>query len=411
MLNNPNLPEFGPLSGVKVAHATSSLAGPFPAQLMADMGADVLWLENVKGPDYLRWAASRVVDQERRNQREIALDIPSEKGREVLFRIVKDIDILIESSKGGQWANWGITDEVLWEHNPALVIVHVSGFGQTGVPSQVRRGSYDPIAQAYSGTMILNGFPDRKPTALIPYVSDYMTGLFAAYAALASYIKARETGKGDSLDIAQYEVMLRCSCHATDYMTDGTVYPREGMHSSSVGSVGTYECKDGKDLYLCAGSQSCLKRLIPMIGLEYGSELFPEGMPLVFAGTPAYDVYEEALNKFFSEHDSDEALALLLEKDIPVSKINDYEDVKNDEHMQMRGDFETWTNFLGEEIHGLAPQPKLKNYPLKSWRPAPSVGMDNDEVLAELGYTPEEISAFYEERIVGKLDPIPHRKK
>ena len=131
-----DMPKFGNLQSLKVINAASVIAGPFVCGLFAEQGADVIELESVIAPDMYRmygdaWSA------ERRNQRMMTLNIPTDEGKEVLFRLVKDADVLVESSKGGTWKKWGITDEVLWEHNPALVILHISGFGQTGDPTYV----------------------------------------------------------------------------------------------------------------------------------------------------------------------------------------------------------------------------------------------------------------------------------
>ena len=178
-MKSTDLPKFGNLHGLKVINAASVIAGPFVCGLFAEQGADVIELESVKAPDMYRmygdaWSA------ERRNQRMMTLNIPSDEGKEVLFRLIKDADVLVESSKGGTWKKWGLTDEVLWEHNPALVILHISGFGQTGDPDYVKKASFDPIGQAFSGYASLNGFPGTPPSVTTPFTGDYMTGLMGA---------------------------------------------------------------------------------------------------------------------------------------------------------------------------------------------------------------------------------------
>ena len=157
-------PKFGPLSGVKVINAALSVAGPFAAQLMAEWGADVLWLENVKTRDIVRNGTGYFAEAERKNERSMPLNIPTPEGKEILFKLLKETDIYIEASKGGQYDRWGLSDEVMWEANPKLVIVHISGFGQTGLPEYVRRGSYDPIAQAFGCYMQLSLIHISEPT-------------------------------------------------------------------------------------------------------------------------------------------------------------------------------------------------------------------------------------------------------
>lgn len=174
MWENKNLPQFGCLQGIKVVHATASMAGPFAAQLLADYGADVIWLENALAPDLSRTAFNYGMEAERRNQRNLALNIPSPEGKEIFLSLVKDADIFLESSKTGQWEKWGLSDDVLWGVNPKLVICHVSGFGQTGLKEYTSRPSYDMIAQAFSGFEAANMNPETPPYAVGPYAGDYL---------------------------------------------------------------------------------------------------------------------------------------------------------------------------------------------------------------------------------------------
>jgi Predicted acyl-CoA transferases/carnitine dehydratase len=135
-----------------------------------------------------------MIEQDRRNQRSILLDIPSPEGRKIFFTLIKDAHIFIESSKGGQWAEWGLTDEVLWEQNAALVIVHCSGYGQDGIPEYVRRPSYDPVAQAFSGFLALQGDDHSGPIMGSPQLGDSFMSLIAAASALAALNKAQKPG-------------------------------------------------------------------------------------------------------------------------------------------------------------------------------------------------------------------------
>ena len=196
-------PSFGPLDDVKVVYAAVELACPKAADLMADWGADVTWLENTGAGDTIRDTAY-IKQAERRNQRSVALNYFSEEGKEIFFKMIKDADIFMEASKGGTWARKGITDEVLWEINPKLVIVHVSGFGQEGDPKMVKRAAYDLTVMAYSGIIMQNGTPEQ-PMLPGPYAGDYFNTLMIASSALAALYKAEKTGKGESIDLAMYE--------------------------------------------------------------------------------------------------------------------------------------------------------------------------------------------------------------
>ena len=143
-MKHSEMPVFGNMQGVRVVGTGTSIAGPVACSLFAEQGADVIQIESTKAKDMVR-SIGDIWSAEHRNNRTIALNIRSQEGEEVLRRLLKETDILIEGSKGGTWDRWGLSDEVLWEIKPDLVIVHISGYGQTGDPEYVNRGSYDPI--------------------------------------------------------------------------------------------------------------------------------------------------------------------------------------------------------------------------------------------------------------------------
>ena len=207
-------PKFGPLQGVKVVNLTMAIAGPFACSLLADLGAEVIGVESPRGRDTSRPTNQALqgwgTQMERRNTRSLCMNVKDGAGRAWFFELLKQADILVDGFRGGQMAKWGMTDEALWEVNPKLTIAHISGFGQTGDPAYVSRASFDGIGQAYGCFMEMNGYPDRLPVLAFPQVSDYYAGFMASIGALAGYINAQRTGKGDSVDVAQYEAMLRC---------------------------------------------------------------------------------------------------------------------------------------------------------------------------------------------------------
>lgn len=220
-------PSYGPLDGVKVVYAAVELACPKAADLMADWGADVTWLENTGAGDTIRDTAY-IKQAERRNQRSVALNYFSEEGREIFLNMIRDADIFMEASKGGTWARKGLTDEVLWAVNPKLVIVHVSGFGQTGDPKMVKRAAYDLTVMAYAGIIMQNG-TEEQPMLPGPYAGDYFNTLMIASSALAALYKAEKSGKGESIDLAMYETLLAIGqYYLVDYLNEGIKWPRPG---------------------------------------------------------------------------------------------------------------------------------------------------------------------------------------
>lgn len=221
-----DIPSFGTLQGVKVVFSATSVAGPFAASMYADHGADVIWLEHVSNLPIDRTGTTDLkkkpfwLEQDRRNMRSMKLDFKSPEGREILCKLLADTDIFLEASKGGAFFRV-LTDEQIWEINPRCTILHLNGFGLTGLPEYVERASYDTIAQAYGGMIYANSSEGTAPSGVVPYIADYYSGWACFSAGLMGYIKALKTGKGDSVDIAQVESMIRCGGDKT--ATPGTI--------------------------------------------------------------------------------------------------------------------------------------------------------------------------------------------
>lgn len=405
MPQNKNKPQFGPLNDVKVLHCSANIAGAIGPEFMADFGADVTWIESAKGMDLYRVTADGWgTEQERRNQRAISCDVSSKEGKRILLALLKDTDIFVESSKGGQYAKWGLTDELLWSANPALVIVHISGFGQYGDERYWRRGAYDTVAQAFSGYMMRNGFPDRSPVPALPVSLDYMTGLYATCAALAALNHARLTGEGDSIDITQFEVGVHCQTGMTlASLNTGVTFPREGNKGPYAGT-GIYRCKDGYEVYASLGGAGVVKKAVGFLDLEYGTEDFPVGTTILFRGTKGGDLFDQKLEEYFLSRTSVEADEELGVLGYPASVIMDIPDLVDHPHYTAREVFVEWEDMDGRMIKGLSVHPKLKNNPGRTWRPCPYIGQDNEELLLELGYSPTEIDELYKENVLIKKD-------
>jgi L-carnitine CoA-transferase len=282
------------------------------------------------------------------------------------------------------------------------VILHISGFGQTGLPEYLKRPSFDPLAQAISGWMNQNGYPDKKPIPVVPFMADYLSGLYGGFSVMAALFNAKRTGKGESIDLAQYEILLRSQIYFTDFRTSGMTYDREGSSSAVYAGWGTYTCKDGKDLYIIFIGGGVMKRGLPFIGLEYGKDPFPKGCSIFTRTSEAGKQLEEHLVEYLKDKTAVEAEKLFIDQGIPASRIMTYADIVKDPHVIARDIFADWIDFKGKTIKGVAPIPKLRNFPGKVWRPAPELGMDNEEILVELGYSSEKIGELYEKGVIGK---------
>ncbi|MGW8814378.1 CoA transferase [Gordonia terrae] len=407
--HNKQLPHFGPLAGVKVVHATASVAGPFSVQMLADNGADVIWIENPSAPDMNRFTGSTNIEAERRNQRGVALNISSEEGVAVFLDLIRHADVFVESSKGGQYARWGLTDEELWKVNKKLVICHISGFGQSGLPEYVKRPSFDMVAQAFSGYMHSNIAPGSPPFAVGPVAGDYFTALFATAGILMALRSAELSGVGDSVDVAQFECLLRASFYSSDWFTNNAPVASAGEPSLSAG-VGCYKCKDGAYVQLVVSGTGGLKNVCKLFGLEYGTADIPEGVGVILRGTAGGDKIDEAAELYMSARTADQASADLLAAGVAAQKINTPQDVMDDPHVQARGTLQKVTTNAGRQLTYVGAVPQFSRHPSNTWRPAPWTGMDNEEVLKQLGYDEERISKMYSDGIIGRK-PVDGRRE
>src|SRR5581483_1325180 len=234
---------FGPLEGVRILSTGTLIAQPFAAHLAGAFGAEVIQVEHPSGTcdpwrrldfpvghDASGAPVASSFVQERRNAFYITLDLGTPDGRDLFLRLVATRDIWMESSKPGTWSRWGLPDDVVLAANPALVITHVSGYGQTGDPGYLGRASYDMVGQAFGGLMFQTGFADPDPPVrAAPYTGDYITALFALWSSLAAYIHAGRTGQSQVVDLAQFEAVHSILAGTmVQYFESGTVRTRSG---------------------------------------------------------------------------------------------------------------------------------------------------------------------------------------
>ena len=402
MAKGTNIPAFGNLEGLKVVYSAVEIAGPVAAELMAEWGADVTWIENTFTGDSMR-DTTYVKELERRNQRSLSMNIFSEEGKEVFLKLIKDADIFIESSKGPAFAKRGITDELLWEHNPSLVIVHVSGYGHYGVEDRVNRAAYDQTAQAFSGYLAQNG-TEEQPMIASPYTGDYATSLMVVGSSLAALYKAQKTGKGESIDVAMYEVLLRMGAYyMMDYLNAGITYPRAGARHQNLCGIGVYKCKDGF-ISLCLYGAKQNQAILERIGLGYlwGTEEYPEGTSALWLDGPKAELIEQKLEEYLLTQFVDDVEKDFSDAKIAANKVLTIEELPNHPHFVARDAFIEWDNIEGKKVKGPNIFPKFKNNPGQVWRPMPTLGMDTEDILSNLGYSSKQIEELCEKGIIKK---------
>lgn len=406
-------PAFGNLQNLKVINAGAVIAAPFVCELFAEQGADVIELESTRAPDmYRMYGDAWSVD--RRNQRMMTLNIPTPEGREILLNMVKWADVLVESSKGGTWEKWGLTDEVLWEENPALVILHISGFGNWGDPAYVNRASFDPIGQAFSGYSNLNGYPGGAPSVTKPFTGDFMTGLMGAWAVLAAVIRARETGEGESIDCSQFEALVRLQgATLSDGINHGIQPPRLGNEDLVGACAGAQRCLDGY-CQVAVGGAGPVRKLVEFFGFADDPDFQPLGSYPSITRKPGCQSLDEelppraakfrkALDAWCETHTVAEVDEVLGGMGVAVSPHMTYQMMLDHPHYQAREVFvECFDEITEKTVKQVTMIPRFKNHPGQIVRGGARYDADTKDILEEFGYSQEEIALLYEKGILSQ---------
>ena len=388
-------PSFGVLKGVKVFVTGTNIAGPFAGCLMAEMGAKVLQAEaptiacQTRGT--LAWS------QNHRNEYSITINSASPAGKKIFLKCIEWADIWIEAGRPGSYAKRGLTDEVCWKHNKKLAIVHVSGYGQFG-PSK-NKPSYDVSGQAMGGYMYMNGVsPTSGPLKVNPYLSDYITAYNACMVALAGYINAKNSGEGDSCDVAQYDTMFRlldnypANWFNKGYPKQGEPVPfRTGNKSDQAACFSFYDTKEGNAMFVAIVGQGPVTRGYPIIGM--GKPGVTEGIPKNCTGFPLFDPRgkkaDELCAKFCAEHTCDEIEEIFNKAGIPCQRAYGPADIEKDPQYEARENIVEWDDQCFGKMKGIGVTNIFKKNPSQIVASAPCFGEHNREVLKDFGYTDE----------------------
>jgi crotonobetainyl-CoA:carnitine CoA-transferase CaiB-like acyl-CoA transferase len=406
------IPAFGPLSGIRVLLNGTVVAAPFTATMMSDFGAEVVALERPKiGGDTARHQRPQIVEggksisgswiQNSRNKMSVALEtnlnIPESK--EIFLSLIKNSDVWIENMV---WINkLGISDELLFEVNPKLVVCHISGYGTAkfgGDPRHLSRPGYDPLGQSESGWALLQGWPEMEPYYAQQYVGDYLNGLFAVNGVLMAYMNAQKTGKGQSIDVSLAEGWMRVMDDNFPLWTAKKILKRrQGIKQAQYQPGGIFETKDGKYVNLGSYGKSAYEKVLKGMGISL--EKFPyekAGGSAEAVSSPLGRELDQEFIRFFKERTAEEAVDICIDNGVSAAFVRSAEDVYNLEHWHKRGD---WLKYedqtLGIEVEAFGIVPKLTETPGQVWRGAPALGQDTEDVLKKLlDYTDAEIAAL-----------------
>ena len=390
-----------PLMGVKVLDVSQVMAGPYSCMLLADMGADVIKVEppgsgdqtrgamgfKMKGPDSMGFLNMN------RNKRSIAINLKSEAGKAILFKLVKEADILVENYRPGVMKRLGVGYEVMSKINPALVYVSISGFGQSG-PWAMRPG-FDLMAQAMSGIMSVTGNGDGKPVKAGVPVADIGCALFATYAALSAYIGAKNTGQGQYIDASLFDSALAFSIWDTSEYW-GTGNPPVALGTANR-MTAPYQAVKAKDGYFVMGATN--NKLWQLLcGILERPDLLQKVEYQTIAGRLGQrEQLIQELENSFALKSADEWIDLLLEHGIPAGPILDYPQAFESEHgrhRQMRIEID---HPLEGKVPNIGFAVKMQGTPQEVRRHPPLLGEHTQEVLMQAGFTPDEIKELEEQ--------------
>lgn len=392
----------GPLAGVKVLDLSRFIAGPLAAQILADFGAEVVKIERPAGEDSRHhgpyWQGESIyMFLYHRNKQAATLDTRHPRALAILEQLVQWADVVIENFRPGTIEAMGLGYERMKELNPGVILVSISGFGQTGPDS--RRALFDAISQASSGLMSMTGEPDGKPTLSGTYIADYTTGYQGAIGAMAALMHRWRTGEGQLVDIASYDTMF--SALGTRLIAElmlGLEMPRSGSRDLLTAPVNVYEAADGP-IYIQAGTASLFPKLCRVMRREDLSA--DERFATVEGRMAEQEHLESVIQEWTGSRTRDDIAAQLDEAGVPYAKVASVAEVARSPQIDARGMIvEAEHPSLGtirmpaNPIHMEKTPPTVRKAP-------PQAGEDNEHVYRDiLGLSADEFAALREEKAI-----------
>lgn len=393
----------GPLAGYRALELCSTVAGPACARLLADFGADVIKVEPPSG-DPLRSMGKHAGDVSLyaatilRNKRSVAIDLKTPEGRELVRALALKCDLLVENYRPGVMERLGLGYEELARENPGLVMVRISGFGQTG-PYSARPG-YGAICEAMAGVRHLTGDPDRPPARVALATTDYLAAVYAAFGAVTALLAREKTGRGQVVDTALYEAAFtQMEVYVPAFETTGFVPDRVGPNLPNMAPNSLYPTRDGGFILIAANSDPTFERLIAVMGQpELKND--PKLCSIRVRGSNI-EYCNSVVSAWTRQHDGAAIEQQLLEAEVPVSRVYTLPDVFNDPQFAARGMLPRVAHtVLGELVHpGVVPH--LSDTPGRIVHSGPDLGQDTRSVLAEeLGLCDLEIDDLISRKVV-----------
>ena len=397
----------GPLDGIRVLELGTLISGPFAGRLLGDMGAEVIKIELPSSPDPLRTWGQAELDGHHffwtvhaRNKKAATLDLRTERGRDLFLELVGRSDIIVENFRPGTLEKWNLGYEVLRERNKGIILVRVSGYGQTG-PDAGKAG-YASVAEAASGLRHMNGFPGGPPPRLALSLGDSLAGMFAAQGALAALYRRSVTGEGQVVDTALTESCLAIQeSTIPDYDIGGVVRGPSGTRLDGIAPSNIYQSANGSWVVIAANQDTVFRRLCEAMGRP---DLATDDR---FVNHVARGRNQDELDKIIgdwaAQREPAEIIAILSDAGVISGPINTVAEVFEDPQLQARGMIaDHWDERIERNVKGPGVIPVLSESPgtirnAGSARP----GQHNDEVYSGLlGIGDEELETLREQGVL-----------
>jgi len=393
----------GPLTGVRVLELGSLIAGPFCAKTLGDFGAEVIKLEPPGEGDALRkWRRLRNGTSlwwhvQSRNKKSVTCDLRRPEGQEIVRRLARRAHIMIENFRPGALERWNLGWNALAAENPQLILVRISGYGQSG-PYRERPG-FAAIAEAVGGMRYVTGFPDRPPARPNLSLGDTIAALHGVIGALLALHAVKNGAGGQVIDVALYESVFNCmESLLPEYDAQGYVRERSGAALPGIAPSNLYPCSDGTYVLIAGNADSLYRRLMSAIGR---TDLRDDPALERNDGRAAQmQRIDDAIAEWTRRRTQTEVLAAMAAAEVPAGRIYTAADIAADPHYLARGIIESITAADGEPLKVPGVIPKLSRTPGAIRTPAPRLGEHTDEVLGEIGYSDAEISRLREAHVV-----------
>ena len=393
-----------PLHGVKVIELGTLIAGPFCARLLGEFGAEVIKVEPPGIGDPLRkWrtlyqGTSLWWRVQARNKKSVTLDLKRPEAQEIVRKLVAGADIVVENFRPGAMEKWNLGWEQLARVNPGLIMVRLSGFGQSG-PYRDRPG-FGAIGESMGGLRYVTGYPDRPPVRVGVSIGDSIAALHGVIGALMA-LRHREVngGRGQFVDVALYEAVFNMmESVLPEYDMFGLIRERSGASLPGIVPSNTYVTRDRKYVVIGANADSIFKRMMNAIGradLADDPELAHNDGRVVHT-----EAIEKAIGDWVAANDLDHVLKVLERAEVPSGKIFDIADIVNDPHYAARGMIREHQLDDGKTLKLPGIVPKLSETPADTKWLGPALGAHTEEVLSALGYSQEQIRKLKHDGVI-----------